>query len=103
MATPIRSLEARIAVFQFIEGWYNPGRRHSALGYLDLLLICAAPLTTYRVAKENTDGIPTDRGISCRSSARGFDQRAATQAGGRRFRDRLLDAETLDTAGSAQP
>ena len=25
--------EARIAVFQFIEGWYNPGRRHSALGY----------------------------------------------------------------------
>ena len=26
--------EARMAVFQFIEGWYNPGRRHSALGYL---------------------------------------------------------------------
>jgi putative transposase len=26
--------EARIAVFQFIEGWYNPRRRHSALGYL---------------------------------------------------------------------
>jgi putative transposase len=26
--------EARIAVFQFIEGWYNPGRRHSALGYM---------------------------------------------------------------------
>lgn len=25
--------EARMAVFQFIEGWYNPGRRHSALGY----------------------------------------------------------------------
>jgi len=25
--------EARIAIFQFIEGWYNPGRRHSALGY----------------------------------------------------------------------
>jgi len=24
--------EARIAVFQFIEGWYNPHRRHSALG-----------------------------------------------------------------------
>ena len=22
-----------MAVFQFIEGWYNPGRRHSALGY----------------------------------------------------------------------
>jgi putative transposase len=25
--------EARMAVFEFIEGWYNPGRRHSALGY----------------------------------------------------------------------
>jgi Integrase core domain len=27
-------LEARMAVFDFIEGWYNPHRRHSALGYL---------------------------------------------------------------------
>jgi putative transposase len=26
--------EARQAVFQFIEGWYNPHRRHSALDYL---------------------------------------------------------------------
>ena len=25
--------EARMAVFSFIEGWYNPGRRHLALGY----------------------------------------------------------------------
>ena len=25
--------EARRAVFRFIEGWYNPHRRHSALGY----------------------------------------------------------------------
>jgi len=25
---------ARVAVFDFIEGWYNPRRRHSALGYL---------------------------------------------------------------------
>ncbi len=25
--------EARMAVFGFIEGWYNPRRRHSALGY----------------------------------------------------------------------
>jgi putative transposase len=23
-----------MAVFQFIEGFYNPARRHSALGYL---------------------------------------------------------------------
>ena len=26
--------EARMAIFEFIEGWHNPGRRHSALGYL---------------------------------------------------------------------
>ncbi len=26
--------EARTTVFEFIEGWYNPRRRHSAIGYL---------------------------------------------------------------------
>ena len=26
--------EARQAVFRYIEGWYNPRRRHSSLGYL---------------------------------------------------------------------
>ncbi len=26
--------EARLAVFQFIEGWYNPHRRHSSIDYL---------------------------------------------------------------------
>ena len=26
--------EARMACFGYIEGWYNPHRRHSALGYL---------------------------------------------------------------------
>jgi putative transposase len=26
--------EARLAVFEFIEAFYNPHRRHSALGYL---------------------------------------------------------------------
>jgi putative transposase len=26
--------EARMAVFSYIEGWCNPSRRHSALGYL---------------------------------------------------------------------
>ena len=25
--------EARMAIFQWLEGWYNPHRRHSALGY----------------------------------------------------------------------
>jgi putative transposase len=26
--------EAKLALFQWIEGWYNPRRRHSSLGYL---------------------------------------------------------------------
>ncbi len=26
-------VEARMAIFDFIEGWYNPHRRHSSLGY----------------------------------------------------------------------
>ena len=29
--------EARMAVFDFVEGWYNPKRRHSALDYLSPL------------------------------------------------------------------
>jgi len=27
-------VEARMAIFEFIEAWYNPHRRHSSLGYL---------------------------------------------------------------------
>ncbi len=27
-------VEARIAILDFIEGFYNPSRRHSSLGYL---------------------------------------------------------------------
>ena len=30
--------EARSAVFDFIEGWYNPRRRHSALDYLSPMI-----------------------------------------------------------------
>ena len=26
-------IDARLAVFRWIEGWYNPHRRHSAIGY----------------------------------------------------------------------
>ena len=29
-----RLQQARLAVFDFIEGFYNPRRRHSAIGYL---------------------------------------------------------------------
>jgi putative transposase len=31
-------VDARLAIFDFIEGWYNPRRRHSALDYLSPLL-----------------------------------------------------------------
>jgi putative transposase len=31
-------VEARLAVFDFIEGWYNPRRRHSALDYLSPMI-----------------------------------------------------------------
>jgi putative transposase len=27
-------VEARLAIFEFIEGWYNSHRRHSSLAYL---------------------------------------------------------------------
>jgi putative transposase len=39
--------EARMAVFTFIEGWYNPRRRHSALDYL-------SPLDYERTTKAET-------------------------------------------------
>src|SRR6266436_8946711 len=30
----IPQVEARMAVFSYIEGWYNPARRHSGIRYL---------------------------------------------------------------------
>jgi putative transposase len=42
--TPI---EARMAVFEFIEGWYNPRRRHSAIGYL-------SPIDYENTQRQNT-------------------------------------------------
>lgn len=40
--------EARIACFEFIEGWYNPSRRHSALGY-------KSPINYERTAAEGLE------------------------------------------------
>ena len=42
--------EAKIAVFLFIEGWYNPGRRHSALRYM-------SPVNFEREAKERLQSV----------------------------------------------
>jgi hypothetical protein len=36
--SPPAQAAARLAVFDFIEGWYNPRRRHSALDYLSPLM-----------------------------------------------------------------
>jgi len=44
--------EARMAVFQFIEGWYNPGRRHSALGYM-------SPINYERSANGRLESVST--------------------------------------------
>lgn len=40
--------EARVACFEFIEGWYNPSRRHSALGY-------KSPINYQRIAAEGLE------------------------------------------------
>jgi putative transposase len=44
--------EARMAVFDFIEGWYNPHRRHSALDYY-------SPINYERTQQEQNSASPT--------------------------------------------
>jgi putative transposase len=46
--------EARLAVFDFIEGWYNPQRRHSSLGYLSPLAYERLHAETTREASHGT-------------------------------------------------
>ncbi len=40
--------EARVACFEFIEGWYNASRRYSALGY-------KSPINSERTAAERLE------------------------------------------------
>jgi len=45
--------EARMAIFEFIEGWYNPRRLHSALGYL-------SPVEYERIAVQTNRSLGDD-------------------------------------------
>lgn len=45
-------VEARMAVFDFIEGWYNPSRRHSGINYL-------SPVEFERRAESSNEGHAT--------------------------------------------
>jgi len=47
--------EARTALFTYVEGWYNPRRRHSSLGYL-------SP-ANYERKHETTEPTPASRGL----------------------------------------
>ena len=68
--------EARAAVFEYIEGWYNPRRRHSTLAYLSPIeferqhaelaqLALAAPISANgsvaAIAPRGSDGLTTRR------------------------------------------
>ena len=44
--------EARMAVFTFIEGWYNPHRRHLALGNISPMQFEKTALETRLISSE---------------------------------------------------
>lgn len=46
--------QARMRIFEWIEGWYNPHRRHSALGYLSSINYERKLLTTQTVEIQTT-------------------------------------------------
>ena len=58
--------EARMSVFQYIEGWYNPHRRHSALGYLSPMNFERRPpaLSTMQPTESQLINRPLNRGNS---------------------------------------
>jgi putative transposase len=53
--------EARASVFEYIEGWYNPRRRHSTLGYL-------SPAEFERHHVELADGHTSTAGVASASN-----------------------------------
>ena len=58
--------EARLAVFTWIEGWYNPRRRHSALGYLSPLNFERRNIDIITPPPRMEHGFPTvGSGVGC--------------------------------------
>ena len=59
--------EARMSVFRYIEGWYNPRRRHSALSYLSPMNFeakHAAPLAPLALAEARLGSYPPEAGTA---------------------------------------
>lgn len=52
--------EARLAVFSWIEGWYNPRRRHSGLGYRSPVNFERSQISTVKATRTISEhGLPT--------------------------------------------
>lgn len=51
--------EARLALFTWIEGWYNPRRRHSALGCLSPMNFKEKHQSDTVLAPSHQHGLPT--------------------------------------------
>jgi len=73
--------EARMTVFELIEGWYNPHRRHSGLDYL-------SPIAYER-------GYATQPGSRCSDQPKTEPPRAATAGGGKNRRRTRSDQHKL--------
>jgi putative transposase len=101
---------ARMAVFAFIEGFYNPRRRHSSIGYLSPVeyerrLVASPdprqPAGVLAAVKDKPCGRPQDGAVLDRRSARrphhhaGRDGRMAPQGAEQKNAPRLEDKVTL--------
>jgi putative transposase len=103
--------EARVAVFAFIEGFYNPRRRHSSIGYLSpvayekrLLLDPAARDPALVLAP--VQARPGSGEIGCTTAVpAGLDRRSTREPRQRAGRDeKMLAAEQKDRPkGGAMP
>ena len=59
--------EAKMAVFEWIEGWYNPHRRHSSLGYRSPVNYERAHERSVRITEELLPPAAADRPSVVRS------------------------------------